>query len=405
MQYLILSLIFLIPSLGMLTGLSIAATVAFFLLSIIITGFISFIQKQEFNKKFFIKLYPRFGFDDIFCIINKIKTELLFTAWCFISCLFAVHPINSLVTFTKVFVLLFLRFVSNAVTFQNVLYIKNSLILGIITAILLFFIEYSSHGFLTRMFKTHFGLYMLDRGCALLSITTWVAIIILFSNGHNINSFILYIVVLYLLSISDSLASFLGFSIGGIIFILARLIKTIFFKLITISLITGSLLFPVIAKQIDPQNLSEKYLATQPSAAHRLFIWHFVANKIIIRPILGYGFASSKYIETGDNAMIDYRGEKLHPLPLHPHNNILQITLELGILGLALFLCLVYKYLKEIDNIKVSNFRAASYSCFINYYIIGMISYNIWQTWWILSGIWILVLMKLLVKPDIIIDN
>ncbi|AGJ02001.1 hypothetical protein H374_7160 [Rickettsia prowazekii str. NMRC Madrid E] len=49
MQYLILSLIFLIPSLGMLTGLSIAATVAFFLLSIIITGFISFIQKQEFN--------------------------------------------------------------------------------------------------------------------------------------------------------------------------------------------------------------------------------------------------------------------------------------------------------------------------------------------------------------------
>lgn len=103
--------------------------------------------------------------------------------------------------------------------------------------------------------------------------------------------------------------------------------------------------------------------------------------------------------------MINYNGEKWHPLPLHPHNNILQITLELGIIGLILFLCLVYKYLKQINNIKSSNFRAASYSCFINYYIIGMISYNIWQIWWISSGIWVLVLMKLLVKPDIVVDN
>ncbi|WP_341786835.1 O-antigen ligase [Rickettsia endosymbiont of Cantharis rufa] len=392
MQYLISSLIFLIPSLGMLTGLSAATTVTIFLL-------MSFPRKREST------LIKNFLLNSCFRG-NDIKTELLFTAWCFISCLFAIHPINSLVTFAQVFILLFLGFnVSNSTPFGNHLQLKKVLILGILTAILLFFIEYSSHGFLTKIFKASFGLYMLDRGCALLSITAWVAITILINDKKYRYALMLYILVLYLLSISDSLASFLGFGIGGVIFILARFIKSIFFKLVTISLITGSLLFPVIAKQIEPQDLSEKYLATQPSAAHRLFIWHFVANKITLKPILGYGFASSKYIEAGDSEMINYKGEKWHPLPLHPHNNILQITLELGVIGLILFLCLVYKYLRQIDNMKNNNFRVASYSCFINYYIIGMISYNMWQIWWVSSGIWVLVLMKLLVKPDIVVDN
>ncbi|MGL4226017.1 MAG: O-antigen ligase family protein, partial [Rickettsia sp.] len=312
-NYLISSLIFLIPSLGMLAGLSAATTVTIFLL-------MSFPRKREST------LIKNFLLDSRFRG-NDIKTELLFTAWCFISCLFAIHPINSLATFVQVFILLFLGFaVSNSVPFGHRLQLKKALILGILTAILLFLIEYSSHGFLTKICKASFGLYMLDRGCALLSITAWVAITILINDKKYRYAFMLYILVLYLLSISDSLASFLGFGIGGVIFILARFIKPIFFKLIAISLITGALLFPVIAKQIEPQDLSKKYLATQPSAAHRLFIWHFVANKITLKPILGYGFASSKYIEAGDSEMINYKGEKWHPLPLHPHNNILQIT-------------------------------------------------------------------------------
>ncbi|MCC8406193.1 MAG: O-antigen ligase family protein [Rickettsia endosymbiont of Sceptobius lativentris] len=407
MNYLTSTLIFLIPSLGIVAGLSVAATVTVFLLMLFLRDINRHCERLkgawQSHKANLLRLLRQ---NLQFFLAMTIKTELLFTAWCFISCLFTIHPLNSLATFAQVFIILFLGFaVSNSAPFGNRLQLKKALTLGILTAILLFFIEYSSHGFLTRTFKASFGLYMLDRGCALLSITSWVAIIILLSSGKRRHALMLYILVLYLLSISDSLASFLGFSIGGVIFILARFIKPIFFKLIAISLITGSLLFPVIAKQIEPRDLSEKYLATQPSAAHRLFIWHFVANKITLKPILGYGFASSKYIEVTDSEMIDYKGEKWHPLPLHPHNNILQITLELGIIGLILFLCLVYKYLKQIDNIKSSNFRAASYSCFINYYIIGMISYNIWQIWWISSGIWVLVLMKLLVKPDIIVDN
>ncbi|XVN40504.1 MAG: O-antigen ligase [Rickettsia endosymbiont of Argas persicus] len=395
--------IFLIPSLGMVTGLSVAATVTVFLLGVIFTSRMSFLRKQESRK-----LDSRLHGNDIGDKndIEASKTELLFAGWCLITCFFAIKPISSLISFVQVFTILFLGFiVSNFKPFQNRLQLKKALIFSTLTAILLFFIEYFSDGYLTKIFKANFSLYMLDRGCALLSITTWVVIAILTSNKKYYYALILYILVLYLLNISDSLASFLGFGLSGIIFILARLIKPIFFRLITLGLITGSMLFPIIAGQISPKQLSKEYLTTHPSAAHRLFIWHFVTNKIAEKPLIFYGFNSSKYIEVKENETIDYNGEKWHPLPLHPHNNILQITLELGLIGLALFLGLIYKCLKQISNIEDSNFQAISYACFINYYIIGMISYNIWQIWWVASGIWVLILMKLLVKPDIVVDN
>ncbi len=392
--------IFLIPSLAMVAGLSVAATVTVFLL-IVSYRVLSTVSRNRDN----------------FNIVNwiawtshgmtlKYNIELLFAIWCLISCLFAIKPINSLINFVQVFTILFLGFaVSSSAPFQNRPQLKKALIFGTLTAILLFFIEYFFHGFLTKIFKANFNLYMLDRGCALLSITTWVSIAILTYDKKYYLALILYILVLYLLKISDSLASFLGFGLGGIVFILARLVKTIFSKLIIFGLITTALLFPIIAEQINPKGLSDKYLTTHLSAAHRLFIWHFVANKITAKPLMINGFNSSKYTQVKDSEMIDYNGKKWHPLPLHPHNNILQITLELGLIGLVLFLSLVNKYLKQISNINNDNFRVSSYACFINYYIIGMISYNVWQIWWIASSIWVLILMKLLVKPDIIIDN
>ncbi|WP_342170120.1 O-antigen ligase [Rickettsia endosymbiont of Seladonia tumulorum] len=402
--------IFLIPSLGMVAGLSVAATVTVFLLISLLQNIAAWIPNRHCEEQSIVTI----SFNilrllrQLLCnfLAMTIKTELLFAGWCLISCLFAIKPTNNLINFVQVFTILFLGFVvSNFKPFQNRPQLKKALIFGTLTAILLFFIEYFSPGFLTKIFKANFNLYMLDRGCALLSITAWVVIAILIYDKKYYHALILYILVLYLLSISDSLASFLGFSLGGIVFILARLIKPIFSKLIIFGLITGSLLFPVIAIQINPKELSDKYLSTHPSAAHRLFIWHFVANKIAEKPLMINGFNSSKYIEVKDSEMIDYKGEKWHPLPLHPHNNILQITLELGLVGLALFLILIYKYLKQIGNIGNDNFRASSYACFINYYIIGMISYNVWQIWWVASSIWVLILMKLLVKPDIVIDK
>ncbi|WP_410526082.1 O-antigen ligase family protein [Rickettsia endosymbiont of Ceutorhynchus obstrictus] len=406
--YLISGLIFLIPVIGMIGGLSVAATIPILLMIFL------FSIKDRITLRFLFSTY---------------KTELLFASWCLLSCIFAINPINSLLTFLQVFSVLLLGFttsnyIDTSIFFQNDRNIKCYLISGVIVAIILFFIEYLTNGLLTKAFRAifqssssqFFNLYMLDRGCALLSITAWIIITILIYYKKPIISLLFYVLVLYLLFISDSLASFLGFLIGGLTFSVSKITQKIltgeiFFRLISIGLIAGSLSIPIIAGNINPRYISEKYASSiQESAQHRLFIWHFVANKIAEKPIFGYGFASSKYIEVKDSEIIKHNGIEWHPLPLHPHNNILQVILETGLIGLILFLALIYKYLKQISNLtrqnnNCQNYQSISYACFINYYFIGMVSYSIWQVWWVAVGIWALILMKLLVKSDIIIDN
>jgi exopolysaccharide production protein ExoQ len=73
------------------------------------------------------------------------------------------------------------------------------------------------------------------------------------------------------------------------------------------------------------------------SAGHRLLIWSFVGNRIAEHPIVGWGFDSSRAIPGGDVAIRS--GETW--LPLHPHDAALQVWLELGIPGVALFAMLI----------------------------------------------------------------
>ena len=81
------------------------------------------------------------------------------------------------------------------------------------------------------------------------------------------------------------------------------------------------------------------------SAVHRIKIWEFVAKKISERPLLGWGMNSSKHFSDGKNMVYTVSGEYLgEALPLHPHNTILQIWVELGLPGILVFLCLGYYF-------------------------------------------------------------
>ena len=67
---------------------------------------------------------------------------------------------------------------------------------------------------------------------------------------------------------------------------------------------------------------------------HRLIIWSYVKKKILEKPIIGNGFSSRNI---ANETLITERGTNYQLIPLHPHNSILQIWLELGIIGLFLF--------------------------------------------------------------------
>jgi len=385
-NYFLPLVIFLIPAIGMVSGLSLATTIPLFL----IITFIFFKNNLPYQ-----------------IILQKYRLELFFLIWCFLCCFWSLKPIAGLVIYLRVgcVLLLYLLVKDNEQRLES----TKPFILGLAAAIILFFIEYYTQGILSRNFRTFFYfkndsifyLYMLDRGCSLLALISWIMIGILIRDAKYLLSFIFYLFIAYLLHLSDSLASFLGFILGGITFLISKLFYTktlqiIFFRLINTGVVLVSLLMPVMVYNIKPLELVTESLQNIPdSAKHRLFIWNFVANKILEKPILGHGFSASRNVIISDEEIIEYKEYRWSPLPLHPHNNILQILFETGLVGLITFLSLVCKYLNQINKANEKNsYRSLSYACFINYYIIGMISFSVWQLWWVCSGVWTAIMIK-----------
>lgn len=126
------------------------------------------------------------------------------------------------------------------------------------------------------------------------------------------------------------------------------------------------------------------------SAAHRLLIWDFTAERIAERPVLGWGMDSSRAIPGGTErtsqetrSAFGLTGHDAHHwfihqqmLPLHPHNLPLQIWLELGGVGAALMALLLALVALACRN-------PASCGAFAAALVISLLSYGMWQYWWV----------------------
>ncbi|MGI4776243.1 MAG: O-antigen ligase family protein [Janthinobacterium lividum] len=332
--------------------------------------------------------------------------EITFALWCLISCFWSQNIISSITIFSANAGLIFLYSITTSgLSTVRIKYIDIGFVIGISIAIILFFVESSMGGIFHNNFKYYFqnnslnkySLYSLDRGCALLTISSWPLLEIFITKRKYYISCLLYLLILYILCLSDSLASLVGFVISGGVFLFIRVFSIKFSKYIRIFLILIFASFPLIAYNMNPSTISDRYSKLLPdSAKHRLFIWNFVSKKIISKPILGYGFGSSKKYVAPQEEMINYNGYYWSPLPLHPHNNVLQILFETGLIGFSLFLLSISKYLKKLEQMIIVNptIGGIFYACFINYFVIGMISFSILQVWWVASAIWVMLMLK-----------
>jgi O-antigen ligase len=116
------------------------------------------------------------------------------------------------------------------------------------------------------------------------------------------------------------------------------------------------------------------------SAGHRLLIWSFAGDRIAERPVTGWGLDSSRAIPGGDDPIRP--GEPW--LPLHPHNAALQIWLELGVPGAALFALLaaiVWRALARVEWPPL--FAAAAGASLTIAFLCCFATYGIWQEWWL----------------------
>ena len=124
------------------------------------------------------------------------------------------------------------------------------------------------------------------------------------------------------------------------------------------------------------------------SAQHRVEIWNFSAGRIAEKPLLGWGFDSSRHIGERFAAAVaagevDDAGEAGRgAVSLHPHNTALQIMLELGAVGAAIALALLLPIALRLDKLP-SRTREFGQVLFIAALAIGCVAFGIWQNWWL----------------------
>lgn len=375
-------IVFLMPVVGILAGLSLSVSVAFFFALIAI----------KYHKS--LKFYTT-------------SVLSVFLAWCFISCFWSPNVFSSLLLCAYISLLTFLLMSimhslddSKKEEIRNI--VSKPLSIGLFVAVIIFLAEYLSVGFFSLQFKSivqgkegPFALYWLDRGCSFVSTISWVIIGYFLQKRLYLLAVSFTLIMFFLLMQSDSFASFVGFLLAFISFVILYLSNMRLGFLVRIAFASYIFIMPIASFYQNPHILSDEYSIPE-SSKHRLFIWNFVANKAAEKPILGHGFASSKYL-AGSDDVVEYKdGVKWHLLPLHPHNNSLQSLLEMGIIGLLLFVVLVDSILKNI-MLKGNNLiaKTLSISCFINYFFVGMVSFGMWQMWWFSSAIFVALMINI----------
>ena len=167
----------------------------------------------------------------------------------------------------------------------------------------------------------------------------------------------------------------------------------------------ASVLLILTAPQVFPALASiavvrDEVASIKFSAWHRLEIWSFVGGRIAEKPLLGWGLDASRAIPGGTELTPEGRPW----LPLHPHNAPLQLWLELGVPGAALFALFAARLWSAIGVVGWPRlYAAAAGGSLVTALIVALGSYGIWQEWLIsaefLTLFLILVMARLAAQP------
>lgn len=207
---------------------------------------------------------------------------------------------------------------------------------------------------------------------------------------------------LFFLSQAD--AVIVGLLLGAGVFTLTIFLSRLVPRLVTV-LVPGGLAVVVAGGVLlaplmpglfpDPQKPDNILTRLPNSAIHRIAIWRTAAGHIKEKPFLGGGFDSTRSLYgVKDKVKIVYfagNGKKAssamyEPIPLHPHNGMLQVWMEMGAVGALILLgVLLSVILAAHRRITHNRDRAATWAMMSVWICISSLSFGAWQSWWLAS--------------------
>ncbi len=118
----------------------------------------------------------------------------------------------------------------------------------------------------------------------------------------------------------------------------------------------------------------------KPSGLHRLEIWDYMTARVLAHPLRGWGLRNASFvpIHPAELAGYLYAG----PGGIYPHNQWLELWVELGALGAALGLAFALLVLRRVRRLPAS-MRPFAYAAFASAMTIASVNYEVvTDSWW-----------------------
>ncbi len=347
------------------------------------------------------------------------------TVYLLFSASLSISPYNSLISALKIISIFLIAVgctkLAPSLDKKNYQRLSALLLLAIMTAAAVALFDMSSEGLLTSLFRMYkdgyiFSLSELNRGAVYLSLCLWPLAYFLYTRKLYWVTATTIVVICYTVFSLESLTASLALIASLLTFSGCWVLRKKMIHIISALLVLGVITTPVIATQMDPTELSNnQFKNSEGSIKHRLFIWSFAAKKAMEKPILGWGFDSARIIPVGENDKIpDCWGDKTkvtiacqwtdetrpYILPLHPHNGTLQIWLELGVVGLLLYIIIIAYTGFRIANTDLDPIKKyAFFSIFVQFIALQQTGFGIWQNWLWAAGILVLLQLRMATMP------
>jgi exopolysaccharide production protein ExoQ len=227
-----------------------------------------------------------------------------------------------------------------------------------------------------------------NRTSTVIAVLVWpVALVIAQMYNRYAAAAVIVISALMLFALAPS-TPLVAFAVGLIAFVIAWFSHR-WGKRFLILAFAGSVIMIPLLDLVMPV-LTDFLLAHIPwpnSEIHRLVIWQFAAERIFEHPLIGWGLDASRAIPGGHTELFLYQigtnpvtGQAM---PLHPHNALVQIWLELGLVGImivgAIFSFAVASIPESNDNHAGPATLIATAACA---FTIAQLGFGIWQGWW-----------------------
>lgn len=343
---------------------------------------------------------------------------LMIPLWGLVTSFWAEYPLSSLTASLKVLTLVILGIYWCRLTLSLPQSTRKSLITSLIAGLLLgilFLISDIWLGNPWQYFWQKTSAKAFSQGSLIISLAAWPAALWVLRRPYafywRVGLLICLLSSLFwvLLQI-DCDTSFLGLFMGICIFLgtlcLPRLTSwgMRFFIPVLIASFPFISLFAFKPEHIPTYNI---YLQST-SYIDRLYLWNDVATTILDHPWGGLGMDGTRYHEktknTRDWSFIDQTGNQhkvqTQCFPIHPHNAILQLWLELGLLGFILGILLAYQVLQQVYRSSLPPIeKAVSAGLFTGTFLIMWVSLGFWQNWWI-SGLWVIIGLTIAMFED-----